>query len=59
MTKKTRRILPRGQRPMFGATLGILAHPVNCRCRPCRQMRAQARERGPEGNMTGHEGRQP
>lgn len=57
MTKKTRRIrakgprriLPKGQRPVYGGRAGILGNEDDCGCRTCRRLRARDAERRQEG----------
>lgn len=43
MTKRTRRILPKGQRRMYGGTKGLYEHGRECQCRKCRRLREQGR----------------
>lgn len=52
MTKKTRRVLPKGQRPIYGGRRGILAHEDGCPCRVCRRLRVKGAERRQEGRGT-------
>lgn len=55
MTKKTRRILPKGQRPVYGGRAGILSHEDGCGCRTCRRLRDKGQERRQEARGT-HDG---
>lgn len=47
MTKKTRRILPKGQRPTSGSYRGVFEHGTGCSCRTCRRLSEQGRARNP------------
>jgi hypothetical protein len=53
--KKTRRILPKGQRPIYGSRSGVLGHPDDCGCRSCRRLRVKGATRRQESRGT-HEG---
>lgn len=48
MTKKTRRKLPRGQRPQHGAAAGYEEHSPGCQCRQCRILASLGRGRNPQ-----------
>jgi hypothetical protein len=53
--KKTMRILPKGQRPVYGRRAGILGHKDDCGCRTCRRLRTKGTERRQESRGT-HDG---